>query len=124
MPGEMASVVNRIRMPFNASSVAQAGALAALGDRAFLSQSIRLVHDELDFMSRSLSEMGTGWFPTQANFFLIDVGKDAGRVYEELLKRGVIVRSMTSYGFPEYIRISVGLHEENIRFLTALREVI
>ncbi len=124
MPGEIAAVINRIRMPFNANTLAQAGAIGALEDRAYLEQSLRLVHDELDYMSKTLGELGVRCYPTQANFFLIDVGRDADVVFDQMLRRGVIVRSMVSYGYPEYIRVSVGLHEENVRFLGALREVI
>jgi histidinol-phosphate aminotransferase len=124
MPGEITGILNRIRPPFNASSLAQAGAIAALGDQAFLKKTAALVHDGLDFMYDALSRMGIKYFPTQANFFLIDVGKKADDVFESLLKEGVIVRSMRSYGYPEYIRVSVGLPEENTRFLKALEKVL
>ncbi|MCK4620184.1 MAG: aminotransferase class I/II-fold pyridoxal phosphate-dependent enzyme, partial [Desulfobacterales bacterium] len=72
----------------------------------------------------SLDRMNIKYFPTQANFFLIDVGKNADEVFEKMLRQGVIVRSMTSYGYPDYIRINVGLHEENVRFLNALEEIL
>jgi histidinol-phosphate aminotransferase len=68
--------------------------------------------------------MGVSWFPTQANFFLIDVKQNAGVVFEALLRQGVIVRSMVSYGYSEYIRVTVGTHAENTRFLEALERVI
>jgi len=53
---------------------------------------------------------------------MIDVRKDADEIYEDMLRKGVIVRSMKSYGYPNYIRVNVGLHEENIRFLKALEK--
>ncbi len=62
--------------------------------------------------------------PTQTNFFLMDVGFDARKVYEAMLRRGVIVRAMNAYGLDNYIRISVGRPEENRRFLDALKEVM
>lgn len=124
MPGEIAEVINRIRMPFNVNTLAQVGALGALEDRGFIEQSVRLVHEELDYMSRALADLGVGYYPTQANFFLIDVGKNADDLFDQMLRRGVIVRSMVSYGYPEYIRVNVGLHEENVRCLSALKEVI
>lgn len=124
MPGEIAAVINRIRMPFNANALAQVGALGALEDKEFLEQSVRLVHEELDYMSRALTELGVCYYPTQANFFLIDLEKNADDVFDSLLRRGVIVRSMMSYGYPEYIRVNVGLHEENVRFIAALKEAI
>ena len=120
----IAGILNRIRPPFNASSLAQAGAAAALDDKDFFNKTIRLVHDELDFMYESLDKIGIGFFPAQSNFFLIDVKKSADDVFENMLKLGVIVRSMISYGYPEYIRVSIGLHEENIRFINALEKVL
>jgi len=122
MSSRIAELLNRIRLPFNASSLAQAGALAALQDEDFLKKTIRLVHEELDYMFDALDRLSIRYFPTQANFFLIDVKKSADEVFERMLRRGVIVRSMTSYGYPEFIRVNVGLHDENVRFLETLKE--
>jgi len=124
MPAELAGYLHRIRLPFNASSPAQAGALAALQDAAFLNQTIELVHSGIDSLQDGLRNAGIRCFATEANFFLIDVERDADEVFEEMLRRGVIVRSMRSYGYPRYIRVNVGLAEENQRFLQALREVM
>ncbi len=124
MPEYIAGILNRIRPPFNASSLAQAGAAAALDDKEFFDKTVKLVHDELEFMYESLNKIGIGFFPTQSNFYLIDVKKSADDVFESMLRLGVIVRSMTSYGYPEYIRVSIGLHEENIRFINALKKVL
>jgi len=120
----MAEVLNRIRPPFNVNLLAQVGATAALEDEVFLNKTLNLVHEELDFLYDSLEKLGIKYFPTQANFFLIDVKKNADEVFESMLREGVIVRSMTSYGYPEYIRINVGLHEENVRFIKAIEKVI
>jgi histidinol-phosphate aminotransferase len=68
--------------------------------------------------------MGVTWFPTQANFFLIDAARSADEVFEAMLRQGVIVRSMKSYGYPQYIRVNVGLHEENVRFVETLATVL
>lgn len=124
MPSEIAGILNRIRPPFNASSLAQIGAIAALNDEAFFKKTVALVHDGLDFMYDALRRMGVRYFTTQANFFLIDVGKKSDDVFESLLKEGVIIRSMRSYGYPEYIRVTVGLPAENERFLNALKKVL
>ncbi|MFC1798430.1 histidinol-phosphate transaminase [Thermodesulfobacteriota bacterium] len=124
MPEILSEILNRIRQPFNTSSLAQAGALAALDDEDFLTRTTRLIHAGLDFLYASLDTLGIPYFPTQANFFLIDVGQSADAVFENMLRQGVIVRSMTSYGYPEYIRINVGLEEENARFVDVLRKVL
>jgi histidinol-phosphate aminotransferase len=122
MPTEIANILNRIRLPFNTNLLAQAGAGAALDDKIFLEKVISLVHEGLDFLHDALDGLGIRYFPSQTNFFLIDVRKDADEVYESMLRQGVIVRSMKSYGYPNYIRINVGLHEENVRFLKAIEK--
>jgi histidinol-phosphate aminotransferase len=71
-----------------------------------------------------MENLGLRYFPTQTNFFLIDLERDAKSVFENMLRRGVIVRPMMAYGYPNYIRISVGLPEENQRFVEALKQVI
>ncbi len=124
MPPDVADYVNRVRQPFNVNSLAQIGALAALDDQPFLQETQRVVRDGLTFLFTELGKMEIRTLPTQTNFFLIEVGHDARKVYEAMLRRGVIVRAMNAYGLDNYIRISVGRPEENQRFLNALKEVM
>ena len=124
MDAALAALLHRVRQPFNTSLPAQAAATAALDDDDFLQKTLQLVAAELDFLQSGIKKMGVPCFPTQANFFLIDVGRDADQVFEEMLKQGVIVRSMVSYGYPRYIRINVGTREENKRFLKAFESVM
>jgi len=124
MPSFLADLLHRVRQPFNVNSLAQAAAIAGLEDRDFLENTVQLVYDELDFMYAALDELRIDYLKSQANFFLIQVGKNADEVFEDLLKQGVIVRSMTSYGYADCIRVNVGLHHENVRFLEALAEVL
>jgi histidinol-phosphate aminotransferase len=124
MPAAIADILNRIRLPFNANSLAQAGACAALEDKGFIEKVVSLIHEGLDFLYDALDRRGIKYFPTQSNFFLIDVRKDADDIYENMLRQGVIVRSMKSYGYPSYIRVNVGLREENVRFLQALEKIM
>lgn len=124
MSQALAEVLNRIRLPFNINALALVGAAAALDDDDFLKSTINLVHTGLDFMYRSLDRLGIRYFPTQANFFLIDVERDAQEVFQQMLPEGVIVRSMKAYGFPTYIRVNVGLESENIRFIKTLEKVL
>jgi histidinol-phosphate aminotransferase len=124
MAEEIASLLNRIRQPFNTSTIAQVAACGALDDHSFLYETISLVHAELDFIYSSLEELGIKYYPTQANFFMVDVNQSADDVFVEMLKQGVIVRSMSSYGFPDHIRVNVGLHTENEAFLNALSNII
>ncbi len=124
MPAFMAALLNRIRQPFNTSLLAQAGALAALDDDEFLERTKAAVQEGIAFMQTGLDRMGVRWFPTQSNFFLVDVDQDANAFFQAMLKKGVIVRSMTSYGYPRYIRVNAGLAAENARFLEAFSEVM
>ena len=124
MPRELAELLHRVRMPFNVNTLGQVAAAAALDDAPFVQKTVQLVHQGLDFLYAELSRRGLGYFPTQSNFFLIDVGRSAEAVFEAMLRQGVIVRSMRSYGYPNYIRINAGLPEENRRFLDALDKVL
>jgi len=124
MPAALSDLLQRIRQPFNTNSLAQIGALAALEDIDFLKNTVQTVHGGMDYLQSRLADMGVRCFASQANFFLVDVGRDADRVFEDLMKQGVIVRSMTSYGFAKCIRVNVGRPEENDRLLEALQRVL
>lgn len=124
MPAFLAGLLNRIRQPFNVNSLAQAAAIAALEDQVFLKKSVKLVHEELDFMYAAMDQRGIEYLRSQANFFLINVRQDADEIFGAMLKKGIIVRAMTSYGYPQHIRVNVGLHEENVRFIDALEKTL
>ncbi|MBU0674418.1 MAG: histidinol-phosphate transaminase [Proteobacteria bacterium] len=124
MHREIADLLHRVRQPFNVNLPAQVGALAALDDTEHYQKTMQLTRDGITWLSREISQLGCTVYATQTNFFLVDVGFEAARVYELLLARGVIVRPMKAYGYPHYIRITVGLPEENQRLVKALAEVL
>ena len=124
MPQAVAEILNRVRHPFNVNSLAQAGALAALDDISYTEKTLKLVHGGIADLCQGLDAIGVSYFPTQTNFFLVDVKMAADAVFEKMLTLGVIIRSMTSYDFPEYIRVTVGTEAENRRFLDALKQVV
>jgi histidinol-phosphate aminotransferase len=124
MKENLADLMHRVRQPFNTNLLAQVGALAALDDDSFLDRTVSMVHKGLDFLYREVEKLGLRYFPTQTNFFLIDLERDAKSVFENMLQRGVIVRPMTAYGYPNFIRVNVGLPEENQRLVEALKEVL
>ncbi len=124
MDPEIASMLDRVRQPFNVNSVALAAAEAALDDSHHLEKTLRLTWDGLDMLSGELEKAGFATMPGHTNFMLVDTGHDARAVYEAMLRKGVIVRAMGSYGFPRHIRITVGLPEENRIFLQAFAEVM
>lgn len=119
----LTDLMNRVRQPFNVNSIAQAAAVAALADADFLEKSRALNAEGVKRLSSAFESMGLSFIPSFGNFVLVKVG-DANAVNEQLLRAGVIVRPVGNYGLPEWLRISVGLPEENERFLTALRAAL
>jgi histidinol-phosphate aminotransferase len=120
-------LLNRIRQPFNVNSLAQAAAIAALNDRAFLQKSAKVNADGYRQLTQAFDAMGLEYVPSHGNFVLVRVGADDGagaRVNLELLKRGVIVRPVGNYGLPQWLRISIGLPEENAGFIDALKKIL
>lgn len=123
-PPEVVGVVNRIRKPFNINSLAQVAAVAAVEDREYVDELKRVTWDGLDYYYDELKKMGLKYWPSQGNFVLFDTGRDAGAVFDQLLRKGVILRPVKGYGFPTCLRMSVGLPEENAAAINALREVL
>ncbi len=124
MEPEIAAILHRVRQPFNVNSLAQSAAAAALDDIEFLTKTVAAIHQGVDYLQDELAALGLTTFPTQANFFLVDVETDASKVFEAMLRKGVIVRSMASYGYKNYIRVNTGLESENMAFLDALKKVL
>jgi histidinol-phosphate aminotransferase len=120
MHEEMAGYLHRVRQPFNVNSLAQVGGVAALEDDEHYRMTLQKSRDGLAWLSKEVVKLGCRPMGTHTNFFLIDVKGDSRQLYEHMLRQGVIVRSMQAYGYPEYIRITVGRPEENQRFIEAL----
>ena len=112
-------MLNRVRQPFNVSSVAQAAAVAALGDTAHLQRSVALNSAGMQQICTGLKRLGLTFIPSFGNFVSFRIGS-ATAMYQRLLQRGVIVRPIASYAMPEYLRVSIGLETENETFLSAL----
>jgi len=119
---EIIEVLQKARQPFNANGIAQAGALAGLRDQAHMDATRRVTREGRDFFQAEFLEMNLEFVPSHANFVLVRVG-DGKKVFDALLRRGLIVRAMGSYGLPEWIRVSVGTMPQNKAFIAALREL-
>jgi histidinol-phosphate aminotransferase len=120
MDTEVAAYLNRVRQPFNVNSLAQVGGLAALADEEHYRMTLQNTKDGIAWLRKEVKKLGCEPMETHTNFFLIDVKGDGKKLYEHLLHQGVIVRPMQAYGYPDYIRITVGRSEENQRFINAL----
>jgi histidinol-phosphate aminotransferase len=120
-------LMNRIRQPFNVNSLAQAAAIAALNDKAFLQKGFENNRAGYKQLTAAFEELGLEYVPSYGNFVLVKVGEDDGagaRVNLALLKQGVIVRPVGAYGLPQWLRISIGLPEENARFVEAITKAL
>ncbi|HLE43084.1 MAG TPA: histidinol-phosphate transaminase [Methylomirabilota bacterium] len=117
------ALLNRIRQPFNVNTIAQVAALASLDDDAHARQTVAMIQGGIATLYRAFEEMGIKYVPTRANFILVEP-PDAPRVYQQLLRQGVIVRPMASFGLERALRITVGTPEENARLIEALRTVL
>jgi histidinol-phosphate aminotransferase len=117
---EITNILNRVRPPFNANSLAQRAALAALGDDEHVARSRAVNEAGMEQMVKGLTALGFAPIPSQANFVYVDVGRDGHAVFEAMLREGIIVRHIEGC----MVRVTIGLEEENREFLAALKRVI
>lgn len=113
-------LMERVHQPFNINALAQIGALAALSDKEHVKRSIEINSEGRKYLYRELNRLGLKYIPTEANFILFDAGRNGKKVYESLLKEGVIVR----YFGGSRLRVTIGLPKENRRFIKALENVL
>ena len=116
---EIIAELNKLRPPFNTNSIAQVAALKALGDREHVEKSREINETGKKYLYGELGQLGLNCVPTEANFVYLPV-EDSGSLYDNLLKKGVIVRPMG----PKALRVTIGLPEENARFIEALKTII
>jgi len=114
----------RVREPFNVNSVAQAGALAALADQAWIKRVLQVNIEGREYWYRELAAMGLDYAPTQGNFLFINLKTSGAAVSQRLMENGIIVRPGHFFGYPEYIRVTMGTMEQNKRFIEVLRQVL
>ena len=117
---DIADVLNRVRQPFNNNQLALTAARAALADQQFVEQSVAMNTAGMAELGEALNQRGMVCIPSHANFITFDVGRDAGPVYEAMLREGVIVRPLVGYNLPNHLRVTIGSAEENTRFIKAL----
>lgn len=129
----IADILNRVRQPFNVNQFALVAAAAVLKDENYLQKGVELNAQGCRQLEAGLQSLGLSFIPSKGNFICFDVipqnsllrGKITGMdVYQGLLKQGVIVRPVANYGMPDFLRVSIGLPEENERFLKALKIVL
>lgn len=120
----LAEVLNRVRPPFNVNSVALAAAAAALEDETHVARAVQNNRDGMRQLCHAFTEMGLDYIPSAGNFICVDLKKPAKAVNEALMRQGVIVRPVAEYGMPNHLRITVGLPQENDKFIQALKKIL
>ncbi|MGE0528517.1 MAG: histidinol-phosphate transaminase [Bdellovibrionales bacterium] len=123
-PPAVCDLVNRVRKPFNVNALAQVAAVAAVQDSSHIERVKQLTWEGLDYFYSELSKMGLRFCRSQGNFVFFDCGRDAAEIFTACLREGVILRPVKNYGFPTYLRMSVGLPEENRVAITVLKKVL
>ena len=113
-----------MRQPFNVNSMSLIAAYTALNDQGHVQKSVNLNREGLKYLTSACDNLGLPYIPTVGNFLTIDFGRDATPIYDELLRRGFIVRPIGVYEMPNHLRVTVGLPEENERFIEMLKKVL
>jgi len=122
-PAHLAGLLHKARQPFNVNAIAQAGALAAIADDDHIRKTRELNRAGLAFYEQAFAARSLEYVPSHANFVLVRTG-DGDRVFQDMLKQGVIVRAMSGYKLPDWVRISIGTRTQNQRCLEVLDAVL
>ncbi len=117
----VADLLNRVRGPFNVNSIAMKAATVAITDAQYIAQCREANNSGLQQLIDGFAELGLDYVPSKGNFILVDVGRDAQPIFEQLLSQGIIVRPVGNYGLPNHLRITVGTPEENVAVLAGLK---
>jgi histidinol-phosphate aminotransferase len=124
MNAEVAGYLHRVRQPFNVNQLAQVAAIAAINDTEFYEKTLQGTREGKAWLQKEVDKLGCTSYSSQTNFFLIDVKGDATALYEAMLHKGVIIRSMKAYGYTNVIRVTVGTTAENQRFIGSLKDCL
>ncbi len=118
------SYMDKFREPFNVNIVAQVAACAALDDNEFVKKTLKHVEKEKQFLYEAFDKIGLKYVRSATNFIMFDVKRDGSKVFEQLIRKGVIVRDMKAWGFDTFIRVTAGTREENEIFIETLKKVL
>lgn len=121
---ELVSLVSRVKEPFNVNSIAQIGAIEALKDQDHIEKCVKHNTRQKRWLTEQFETLGLDYIPSEANFVMVNVEMDSKKCFNELLKKGVIVRTGDIFNMPTWLRITVGTESENERLIEALRSVL
>lgn len=121
---EIADLLNRVRQPFNVNALALAAAEVSIDDRKHIEKSIQANQDGMNLLTSAFDEMGLPYLPSAGNFVCVDLQRPGREIFNQLLRKGVIVRPVDNYGMPNHIRVTIGIEHENKKFIAALKKVL
>ncbi len=121
---ETIDILERLREPFNVNSLAQIAAVVCLKEASYYRERLKRIKEQRGFLYQNFKEMGLSFVESVTNFILVDVRRDSAKVARALLEKGVIVRDMNFWGLRNFIRVTVGMPEENQKFIRALRGLV
>lgn len=121
---EVAELCNRVRQPFNCNSLALSAAIAVVNDDEFIEKVADNNRQGLKQLQIFCHEKGLDYIPSKGNFITLDLKQPAMPIFQKLLENGVIVRPIAGYGLPNHLRVSIGLPEENQRFMDVLSMIL
>jgi histidinol-phosphate aminotransferase len=119
---ELIAYMERARQPFSVNLLAQMAAEAALDDEEHRAKTARTNETGKQYLYEELTRLGVSFVPSEANFILVRCGTQTSQVMERLMQEGIVVRGMTGYGLKEYIRVTIGLPEENKSVIEVLEQ--
>jgi len=121
---DIARAIERVMEPFNVNMLAQVAAIAALDDLEHVEKSQKVNSEGKQYLYNEFDKMGLKYVKTEANFVFVDTGKDCQEVFKKLLRKGIIIRTGDIFGYPTFIRVTIGIHDENIRFINGLKTIL
>lgn len=121
----VADIVNRVRQPFNVSRIGLAAAAAAITDQSFIEKVRATNHEQMLWLEKQFDALGLAFIKSHANFIMVKIDdEDTAAVNQALLKQGVIVRPLVGYGLGDWLRVTVGVAEDNMRLIDTLRSIL
>ena len=120
---EIADLMNRVRQPFNTSTLAQQCAITALAEQSFIEHSRQQMHLAKDYLEKGLQQLGIHFIPSVANFLCVQFA-NSQYIHDQLAQNGILVRSIAAYQLPNYLRITIAKQEQMERLLNTLQKIV
>lgn len=120
---ELIHALNMVSPPFSVNRAGQVGAAEALGDKEHVMRTKELNAKGKTYLYRKFEELGVFYIPSETNFVTFDVKSDANRIAGLLQKKSIIVRPLSMYGQPTFLRVTIGTLEQNKRFMDAFTKI-